>query len=630
MITGNSADLGGGVYCSFSNLADMTITGNTASRQGGGIYFTAGASVFDSISRCNIYFNEAPEGRDLFTNSVIKVIADTFTVLHPTAYYAEPIDKFSFNVLHGKIAQADADVWVSPSGNNANSGLNAGNPLKTMDHAFSIMRADNQHQHSIHLAEGRYCTYTNNEQFPVNIPDYIDIKGANKLNVIFDAVGGARVMNFNNNSSSHVSGITITGGYVAEANGGGVMFNNSSPTMEDMIITGNNAASGGGIFCGYNSNPTLRDIIISDNNAAGSGGGIVCGGNSAPAFINVSILGNSAATGGGIGCFNFTAPVFKNVTITGNLAYDGGGIYCAGNVDLNQMLPVKIENGKISNNFASRGGGVCCDFSKFTGVNLEITDNTATWGGGLYCNISRPVLQNMTLSGNRADSAGGGMYCRSDTRYLISKITNSIVWNNFPQEIYLKPSNAMNAVILSYSDLKGGEGSIVTTGQDTVLWLEGNINQDPLFTGSGAYPYSLQAGSPCRNTGTPDTTGLFLPLTDLAGEPRIWDGRIDMGAYEWNNVGVADLRFTIYDLQISNYPNPFSVITTFSYELTESSKVTLQIYNNLGQLVDELVNTTQPKGDQKVEWNAKNLPAGIYFYLIRAGKQEGNGKMIKL
>jgi hypothetical protein len=71
-------------------------------------------------------------------------------------------------------------------------------------------------------------------------------------------------------------------------------------------------------------------------------------------------------------------------------------------------------------------------------------------------------------------------------------------------------------------------------------------------------------------------------------------------------------------------------MANFSYELNESSKVTLQIFNNLGQLVYELVNTTQPKGEQKVEWNAKNLPAGIYFYLIRAGKQEGNGKMIKL
>jgi predicted outer membrane repeat protein len=282
-----------------------------------------------------------------------------------------------------------------------------------------------------------------------------------------------------------------------------------------------------GIFC-YNSGPVLCHLTIEGN---------------------VTPLGGWAETsgGGGIYCILNSTPRQSNVTIAYNTASkNGGGLFCSGYVDMNQMSQVNIINTEISHNSAPMGGGIYCDFSKLTGVDLAITDNTATWGGGLYCDISKPVFNNITLAKNKADSAGGGIYSRSYSRYNMSKITNSIVWNNLPQEIFLEQSSTVNAVIISYSNLKGGESSVVTSGQDTVIWLEGNINVDPLFTGSGAYPYSLLAGSPCRNAVAPDTSGLFLPLTDLAGGPRIWEERVDMGAYEWNNVGIPDIRITNY------------------------------------------------------------------------------------
>ena len=632
-ITSNTAEYGGGMSCTNSNSGLLTndfISGNTASRQGGGIFFDGQFSVFDSINRCNIYFNEAPEGRDLYSATKIKVVADTFSVLHPTAYYAEPIDNFTFNILHGKIAQADADLYVSPAGNNANSGITAGKPLKTIQHANAIMRADSSHHYRIHLADGRYSPYTNNEPFPLKIINYIDLQGTDANNVILDAEGKARVVVFNNNSTSHLSGITITGGSVTNENGGGILFTNSSPTLENMTITGNIAASGGGILCNVSSSPKFQNVIISGNNASLSGGGIECHSTSSPTFENVSITDNSAPRGGGIGCYDVAAPVFKNVNITGNSAFDGGGIIISGSGDISFWPLVKIENGTISGNFATRGGGLYCENSKLTGIDLAITDNEATWGGGFFLNSSRPTLRNMTLAGNKADSAGGGIYSRSDNKFTMSKIVNSVLWNNLPQEVYFSQSYNMNAMIISYSDLKGGQGSIITSGMDTVVWQEGNIPADPLFVGGGAYPYSFMAGSPCRDAGMPDTTGLRLPLTDLAGGPRIWNERVDMGGYEWNNVGIGDLRTTNYDLRITSYPNPFSDQTTFSYEVPESSRVTLQVFNSIGLLVADLVNTTQPKGTYKIEWNAGGLQAGVYFYRVQAGKLAGGGKLVKL
>jgi len=78
------------------------------------------------------------------------------------------------------------------------------------------------------------------------------------------------------------------------------------------------------------------------------------------------------------------------------------------------------------------------------------------------------------------------------------------------------------------------------------------------------------------------------------------------------------------------YPNPTSQSTTFSYTLKEPGHVTIQIFNTFGQMVAGPLNANQNKGEQKVTWDVGDLPAGIYFYRIQAGKEAGEGKMIKL
>jgi hypothetical protein len=60
-----------------------------------------------------------------------------------------------------------------------------------------------------------------------------------------------------------------------------------------------------------------------------------------------------------------------------------------------------------------------------------------------------------------------------------------------------------------------------------------NMDEDPQFVDSTNFDFNLKANSPCINTGTPDTTGLCLPATDLDGNPRVADLCIDMGAYEY-------------------------------------------------------------------------------------------------
>jgi len=66
-----------------------------------------------------------------------------------------------------------------------------------------------------------------------------------------------------------------------------------------------------------------------------------------------------------------------------------------------------------------------------------------------------------------------------------------------------------------------------------------------------------------------------------------------------------------------NYPNPFNPSTTIRYSVSTPSRVTLTVFNILGQQIAQLVNSVQPAGSHETVWNA-NAASGLYFYRIDA------------
>jgi hypothetical protein len=77
-----------------------------------------------------------------------------------------------------------------------------------------------------------------------------------------------------------------------------------------------------------------------------------------------------------------------------------------------------------------------------------------------------------------------------------------------------------------------------------------------------------------------------------------------------------------------NYPNPFNPSTVISFQLPVSGYTTVKVYNILGSEVATLVNGEKQAGRYEIDFNARGLSSGIYFYTIKAGSFVETKKMV--
>ncbi len=331
--------------------------------------------------------------------------------------------------------------------------------------------------------------------------------------------------------------------------GGAIVFEHGAPTIIDSNITNNSTeVSGGGIYCQH-SNATITNSIFTGN----SGGGIRVWG-AIPIISNCTFRNNSGLYGAAIAARN-SGIIIQNCLIENNSAdYGayGGGAICLYQSPAIYGLPNPIISNCIirGNSTTSSGGAIYCkrEISPLI-TNCLISGNTTSrTGGAIYCSRDcSPILNNCTIVGNKAGTSGGGIFSWSPE--LI--VENSILADNIAQsgdQIALDYSD----VNINYTNLQDGPGGI-SVGQDsTVNWGPGNIDEDPCFVEPGYWDtdglwvegdYHLLEYSNCINAGDPCYP--YDPNeTDLDGNSRIIDGRIDMGAYEFNPPIDAQMQFT--------------------------------------------------------------------------------------
>jgi len=80
----------------------------------------------------------------------------------------------------------------------------------------------------------------------------------------------------------------------------------------------------------------------------------------------------------------------------------------------------------------------------------------------------------------------------------------------------------------------------------------------------------------------------------------------------------------------NNYPNPFNSSTKIKFDLPHNSAVELKIYNVLGQLITTIIKEEKPSGFYEVDYNATDLPSGMYIYRIQLGEYSETKKMVLL
>jgi predicted outer membrane repeat protein len=642
LVENNMAEFGGGIYDNRETgyLSNTTIRNNHAD-QGGGIYY-ANTSMnegytWDDLSRCNIYLNSARfQGHDLYsysTSLVHPVVIDSFTVSIPTDDFAWHTYNFSLDFLYGKCIPGNYDVYVSPSGDDGNSGFSPDDPLKTLTAAvYKGFPLDTLLPHRIYLDEGIYSPSLTGEKLPVEISSNVEIIGSGRESTIIDGEFQNRLFSTIDlyTESFSLKRLTLRNG-LNDANypdyfGGAIFCSAPRLNLEEVTIDSCRSYHGGAIFAD-STDIYLADVSLLNNNSEGYGGALYTS-DCECIYKNVEFLGNYSTHGGGGWFGTGTTLCRAENTVFGNNISDanGGAVYLyTGEGALSSLA--------MENNQARRGGAIAIYGSTFDLQNVVLSGNEAiTEGGAIYSNNSKINLNLATFSGNTSPK-GTNISANSTLPVVIS---NSIMPDDPLNKINLKKSE----LNVSYSDITGGDAAITLEGTNNLVsWLDGNIDTDPLFEGSGDFPLALSSSSPCIDAGNPDTTGMDLPMWDIIGNYRLWDGDndgdtiLDMGAYEFGSVGVGVDEPAVGGQRsaVSVYPNPTQGIVDFRLSMVDFRWVSLKVYDVHGREVVTVVDGNLPAGEHVVQWDASGLPAGVYVYQLRAkGLGQGAvGKIVK-
>jgi len=92
---------------------------------------------------------------------------------------------------------------------------------------------------------------------------------------------------------------------------------------------------------------------------------------------------------------------------------------------------------------------------------------------------------------------------------------------------------------------------------------------------------------------------------------------------------INDIKTTGASLLSQNYPNPFDQSTNIDFKIVKPGKVSLIVYNSLGQKIDQIVDEFLFAGSYSYTWNPKGIASGIYFYQLKVDENKEIKRMIK-
>ena len=240
--------------------------------------------------------------------------------------------------------------------------------------------------------------------------------------------------------------------------------------------------------------------------------------------------------------------------------------------------------------FGGDGGALFVQNSSPNIIGNLLINNFATGvgnpkGGAIMLTNSHSNVLNNTVVNNFSYNGGGFCIYEADGISMLNDINlyNNIVWENicdYGPQFYIAASNNTdffnNNIDGGFDDIYFPDG-ITFNGEYT-----DNINQNPLFTDASNNDFSIEDNSPCKNTGFENMTGFDIPEFDLAGNQRIIDNIIDIGAYE--NQLVTSVE-NIETEQFTIYPNPSNGIFFLDFPTSQKGLGNVKITDMTGRTI---------------------------------------------
>lgn len=204
-------------------------------------------------------------------------------------------------------------------------------------------------------------------------------------------------------------------------------------------------------------------------------------------------------------------------------------------------------------------------------------------------------------------------------RFLLDGTLDTTFGINGRTDISFSSSDVCYDMKLDYSGkiLLVGKGG----GESGLIRLNSDGTPDTTFAPEGKLLIDLSIGNGTNYLTT------FIPLANGEILGTGYDFTSNSGDYvavklTQNPTGIKEtnLVFPKDFVLFQNYPNPFNPVTSIKYLIPQSSSVLLKVYDILGNEVATLVNEFKPVGTYEVEFNAKQLSSGVYFYKLLVGE----------
>ena len=648
-ITGNYAGLGAGISSTNASLclSGLNIHHNYSLAQGGGIHIVGASTivpniVFDPVNRCSVYENYGAAPVDV---SIVDIPANLTIYLGkasinpPSTFYIGRHNNIpSLQQYHDTVIAEQAhrneinrDFYVSPNGDDNNSGISPDEPMRSITKAMHLIASDSLEVKTIHLLPGVYEEGESAQLYPIPIKSYTNLIGAGSdlvtlTSSVICTIGYPRFINARKARHNTISGFTMTESVPSNRHPYANPSTQDQLYLNDVVITDIQTCERGAFRINIPRNVEINKLVIKYITTPY----IVVDFNE----VHDSKVSNSTFTN--IHCTYvsddsiFTGPAVMSFRVVDSFTFEN-----------NEVSNLSVQNDQdtfcisLWNPWGTEEVNVRVSNCLFDNIKTN-EDRAILFGSNDYSNVE---ISNCTFYDNYGSDAAVGLIGDVSMR-------NNIFCNpDAEHEIVMyAPSQFQSACNLDvdYSYIRGGEVSINNTSSyNSLNYGEHNLCTGPLFAGTdtGMENYlRLAPGSPCINAGTPDAAGSSLLPYDLAGNWRIWDGRIDLGCYEFGSepwVAIDDPVLPVPDrfVLMQNYPNPFNPSTTISYILPEASEITLSVYNLKGQLVRTLVEGLKPSGLHQVVWDGKDklnrqAASGVYFIRLQSGKTSKTRKML--